>query len=275
MDISAPDSRLEIDKFANEQLLLGKRDPGAIFKLATFMATRGLSEEAKLYFEKARAECKEEKLVADNAEWLMTYYLNKGDKKTARKIAKHAHKISTAAGIDTLGKYFERTGDLDAALRAYEEEWEHFGSDRLLLAFYLRNMDKDQYWKIRAEEQVIKVFPQGLRKVSIDDFTKPPEMGLLVLSGDAYLPASPLVQDTVIVAINEFEIDSIDQYMLAKELNLNSLISVILWDGMQYLEIKKQAVQSNRLGITLDDNSYRPTSKTPTQPGASAKPQGK
>lgn len=241
-------------KFTESQLKLGRKDPMAIFNLANYMAKRGKEEEAREYYEKARKECENSVAVANQSEWLMKYYLKKGDKKRAQEIAEEAHEVYSAYGLDCMAKYHEFNGEIDKAHDVYKEEAERYQDERLLDAFYVRHADKNKEWADKAEKAIRKAYLSGVKKVTLTDFTGPPQSGILVKWADPYVRDVPPLKGDVIVALNSYPVINITQYWFAKDLQADGKMKVIYWDTTNkvYKEIDRHAIEHNLLGLQIE-----------------------
>lgn len=251
----------DADKFAAQKLELAKKDPHSLFDLANYMATRGRPEEAKTYYERALAENDDAVMNANHSEWLVFYYLGKGEKAKAKALATQAYHVYSERGLDTMAKFYERTGDVKKAEEIYLESKERYEHTRELTAFYIRNADKNPEWKKKAEEMSKEAYPAGLRTVNLDDFKGPPKTGMRVKWGDPYLRNSPITKDVIIVALNGYPVDNMTQYYLAKEVTPNGTIKAIFWDpnSKSYKEGEKKTVQDNLLQIQIEE--YKPGKK--------------
>lgn len=248
----------EKDAFVKQKLALAEKDPHNYFELANYMATRGQPEQAKVYYEKALDKNDDSIMNANHSEWLVFYYLKKGDKAKAKALAQSAYGVYSERGLDTMAKFYERTGDLKNAHKVFEEIAERYESKRQLNAFYLRNADKDPEWKAKGEAMSKEVYPDGLKKVSLTDFKEEPKTGMKVKWGDPYLRDHPITKGVIIVALNGYPVANMKQYWLVKEVTPDGKLKSIYWDPntKSYKEAEKQTVQDNLMGVSIEE--YKP-----------------
>lgn len=248
----------ETDEFVKQKLALAEKDPHNYFELANYMATRGKPEEAKTYFEKALAKNDNAVMNANHTEWLVFYYLKKGDKEKAKALAEQAYEVYSERGLDTMAKFYERTGETEKALKIFKEIEERYQDKRGIAAFYIRNADKNAEWKAKAAEMSKETYPDGMKKVTLTDFKNEPKEGMLVKWGDPYLRDHPITKGVIIVALNGFPVNNMNQYYLAKEVTPDGKIKAIFWDPVSktYKEAEKQTVQDNLMQIQIE--AYKP-----------------
>jgi hypothetical protein len=195
--------------------------------------------------------------VSNFALWRVRYYLKKGDTEKARQIADYAGQVYSSDGLEAEAVYFETTSNYDQAFQWYYNIEDRYHDSSPLIAFCLRYkaMTGDTRFDSEVSKRIGKVFPKGMEKVSLADFSKPPGDGVLIQEQNDTLLAAGLRAGDVIVAVGGTRTHTFAQYTFVRDSQTSDELDLIVWQSNAYREIKASP-PSRRFGADFGD--YQP-----------------
>jgi tetratricopeptide (TPR) repeat protein len=231
-------------------------NPSEYFTLAGYFAERKEDDKAAKYFEKGNAADPDAVLVASHASWLVKYYLKKGRIEDARKAADFAGEVYSFSGLQAKAEFLEATKDYAGAFQWYANIEERYEDSGPVVAFCLRYKSNtgDTRFDAEVKERADKVFPNGVEKVGLGDFSGAPADGVLFKEESDLLRASGLKQGDVIVAAYGVRVHNVAQYNYERDNSDNPELDLIVWQGDGYHEIKASP-PNHRFGV--DIGNYR------------------
>jgi tetratricopeptide (TPR) repeat protein len=239
------------------ELLLAKAaelSPADYFTLADYFKDRKEEDKAAGYYEKANKLDPDAVQVANGANWLVQYYLKKGQIESARRLADFAGEVYSYSGLATKAQFLEDTGDYNGAFEWFSKIEERYNDSGPVVAFCNRYKDKtgDTRFDGELQKRIGNLFPKGIEKVSIDDFQSPPADGVLIQQENDLVRAAGLKSGDVIVVINGIRVHNFAQYSYERERITNSELDLIVWQNDNYGEIKASP-PNHRFGVDFGD----------------------
>ncbi|MGB8356478.1 MAG: tetratricopeptide repeat protein, partial [Chthoniobacteraceae bacterium] len=118
-------------------------DPANYFTMGDYFRARGEDDKAADYFERGSKEGPDVVQSSSYADWMVHYYLNKGQQEKARAVADAAGKVYSATGLLAKGEYFEVTGNYPEAFNWYSKILERYTDEPgALIGFCFRYKNK-------------------------------------------------------------------------------------------------------------------------------------
>jgi hypothetical protein len=194
--------------------------------------------DAAVIFHRLIAGARDRVMASRQSRWLVDYEHAQGRTADAWRVATEAADTGSYAGMETLASLSERTGALDKAERLYRDIEQRYDSQAPLLAFYLRTDARGDHRYAAALPAVqAKVFPQGLRRVTLADFTAglPPDRGLTVEGPNRRLLAAGVREDDVIVALDGYLVRDHEQFDAIDALSREPAMTFIVYRNGTYL----------------------------------------
>jgi tetratricopeptide (TPR) repeat protein len=239
-----------------EKLMLqaAKLDPTCYYNLANYELDRHDDDQAAGYYQKACDADPDSVRVSNYALWRVRYYLKKGETEKAREIADYAGQVYSYVGLEAEADYFETTGNYDEAFKWNYNIEDRYDDSSPLIAFCLRYKSKtgDTRFDPEVKKRIGKVFPNGIEKVSLADFSKQPNDGVLIKQQNDILVASGLKAGDIIVALGGTRTHSFKQYTFVRDSQDNPELDLIVWQGNGYHEIKASPPEKH-FGVDFGD----------------------
>ncbi len=167
------------DRFEKLMAKAAALDPDYYYNLSTYFIERTNETKTADYLEKAIALGPDSVTAANQAGWLIQYYLRQGQKEKARQLADMAGEVYSARGLAAKAEFFEAVGNYDEAFTWFAKIEERYNYPDDLLTFCQRYKQKtgDTRFDNEAQKRLGKLFPVGIEKVTLNDFQKPPTDG--------------------------------------------------------------------------------------------------
>lgn len=242
------------ERFEKIMLKAAELNPSYYYNLADYWEARKQRDRAAEYMEKACNADQDAVRVSNRARWRVTYYLEKGDKEKARKIADEAGEIYSFAGLEAKAMYLEGTSNYVGALEWYTKIEERYKDSSPVLQFCLRYQSQtgDKRFEPQVKKRLVKLFPNGLEQVSLTDFHGPPTDGVLIQAENDTVRANGLNAGDVIVAVYGVRMHNMAQYTYGREMKEGPEVDLIVWHNGQYGEFKPN-LSNHRFGVNFGD----------------------
>ncbi|GDY14517.1 hypothetical protein LBMAG53_33950 [Planctomycetota bacterium] len=205
-------------------------------------------------------------LAANASQWLVMRLHALGRTSEAKKIADGAYEVFSWSGIQTKLVLCEAMGDLAGAEACAKAQAERYGDRGELAKFYGRHPDFAGAKDFRKNAEA-ELFPNGMKKTVLAEWKGPPTAGILVTSESELSKAAGLKAGAVIVALDGYRVETVDQYQYARTLKDDPLITLIIYQDNAWSELRAKTNEERRLEIDLK-------ALTPPKPAA-PKPQPK
>jgi tetratricopeptide (TPR) repeat protein len=257
---NTPEIRDQPDHY--EQLLsrAAALDPADYFKLGEYFAKLDLDDKAATYYEKGNTLCPDVVLASYYADWLIHYYLKKGDTEKARAVADNAGDVYSEVGLEAKADFLETTGDLDGAFEWYSKIEERYNNSGPLVSFCIRYKDKTKSTRFDNELQkrIKTLFPLGIQKVTLQDFQAAPTNGVVFEQDSDLLHSAGLSSGDVVVAVYGIRIYDTFQYNYGRDLYSTPELDLIVWinHDQVYREIKNSP-PNHRFGVKIHTYNSR------------------
>lgn len=245
------------DRYEELMLQAAELDPSCYYALGDAAIARNDEDKAAKYYDQAADSDTDSVRVSNLSVWRVRYCLKKGQTEKARKIADFAGEVYSATGLRAEGIFFEETEDYDEAFNWFAKEEERYDDASDLIDFCQRYKDRTGGTRFEAEMQkrLKKIFPQGMEKVSLSDFQKPPTDGVVFREQSDLMTDAGLHVGDVIVAVYGVRVHNDTQYYLGRGLKDTPELDLIVWQGNAYREFKP-SLPGHRFGV--DVGTYAP-----------------
>jgi tetratricopeptide (TPR) repeat protein len=225
-----------------EKLLLkaARLDPFSYYLLGNYFQERGNEQKAAAYLEQAIDLGPDPLSAAENAGWLIRYYLKKGDQVKASKLADLAGEVYSHAGLLAKAQFLEATGKPSEAFDWYSKIAERYDSSAEFLSFAYRYRIKtgDTRFDSKISGPMKELFPKGVEKVAFADLKSPPLDGALLEESNEFTERAGLKVGDVIVSLYGIRTHNFAQYVFARESVMNPRLDLVIWRKNQYLPLQ-------------------------------------
>jgi hypothetical protein len=207
-----------------------------------------------LYYENTDDEVGKSSLATT----LVPHFYQKGDRKTAREIAEHGAEVYSYDGLRAAVWYYEQEKEWEPAMRTAKALDARYNGDdpKEECALLVRCVDNDRATaeKMGFQKVFAYYFPNGMRKVTLKDFTAPPERGARFRGTNEKTALYNLESTDVIVALDGYQVEGELQYNLVWEHTSGGgpELTLIVWDGTTFTE-RKGSPPGRRFGLYLAD----------------------
>ncbi len=224
--------------------------PNLYLSLASYLVDKHMPKEAAYAYQAAFERATDRVAMSNNCEWIVNYYFENGRKEDAVKIAADAAEVYSYSGLGTMARLMERMNKPEETEKYLRQIMERYDDVGPLLDFCLRHKEANPKLVETIKSLTAEVFPDGMRKVKLSDFTGPPKDGVVVRSTNANTDKAGLKIGDVFVALDGYRVQTVEQYMLVRGLTNDPKIVLILWDGAKYVEIST-SVPGRRFGNNI------------------------
>lgn len=240
MRVVADASRDDLEQSLPIMERICEYDPDWYFAMGARLAKAHRDDEAAVAYQKG-VDLGEDRVNAANlCEWLVNYYYDHGKQEEAMKVARMAASAYSYYGLETLLKLYERMDRIDEAEEIAKLIEKRYDSPDPRAGLYHRQIAKGggPVYAERFEEIVEKIFPSGLEKVTLSSFASPPADGLVTYGESKQSKEIGLQSRAVIVAVDGIRVRNRKQFDLLNRLTYSEDMSLIVWQGGRYQEIK-------------------------------------
>lgn len=177
--------------------------------------------------------------MANRCKWLVNYEFDHGRKEEALKIATQAVNQDSVGGYETMGELMERMARWDVAERCFSAIAERYKMYGALTAFYMERKEKDPRAVGALNRLVDQVYPDGVEKATLVDFTTAPEDGAVFTAANEYVGSAHLKKGNVVVVLNGCRIHTVNQLMWVRALaGVEEPLRMVVWEGHKYIEVE-------------------------------------
>lgn len=150
--------------------------------------------------------------------------------------------VYSGSGLRAMGRLLERMGKYREAESYYKKVAERYQKETSLDQFYVRYEKRvgDGRYRAEAAQALKTIFPDGLQRATLADFTTPALPRGHPLSSDPGVQLSQLglKPGDMILAVDGYRVQSADQYNTVWSFTDAADISLIVWRRGRYLELK-------------------------------------
>jgi tetratricopeptide (TPR) repeat protein len=226
--------------------------PDYYVNLGLYYIDKQMAPEAAAALQAAFDRAADRVYVANNCGWLVSYYFDNGRRDEAMKIATDAAEAYSYSGLQTMATLLEKMGRLREAEDYYKKIRERYSESYELDGFYVRHQGEDPAYARIAAQQTAMLFPSGLQKVNLQDFSAAPVDGVLIKTSSDKIRRANLWPGNIIVAIDGVRVHSQPQYFHVRGLTLDPNMALIVWNGREYVE-RRINTPGRRLKCDLED----------------------
>ncbi len=257
----AADAARENDDLRTYEKWMEKRctiDPSGWHLLGDHLVLSGQWELAQEAYENSYERSANIVQVSNTSSWLMHRYLAIGDTRAAKEIADFGAEVYSRQGLATASKFYELAGDLDRAFTLGNAILDRYGNDGTLIDLVLRHPDylaDDDEFGMAVAEMRDRIFaPAGpYTKVTLAEFTDPPRSGAQFRENSFKLKYFPIGPGDIIVALDGYRTESVDQYLFVRRLSSIPRLTIIYWDGSGYHELLCELPDDRQFGADMRD----------------------
>ena len=250
-------ARDEPDKYEAYMLQAAAINPARYFELADYLMKQSDDDKTAKMIEKGKSLDPDSVYASHYSGWLIKYYMKKGKMEEARKEADFAGEVYSYNGLFAKAEFLESTGDYDGAFEWYSNIDERYNDSAPLTAFCARYKSRtnDTQFDVAIQKHFAKLFPGGMEKVSVKDFSAPPTDGAVFNEASELLIRAGLNVGDVAVAVYGIRVHTFAQYSYERDLGNNpEELDIIVWKmrEQRYVEVKAM-VPNRRFGVDMGD----------------------
>jgi hypothetical protein len=213
-------------------------DPNDYYDLAQLYLDNHQEDQAAAAYQQWYDHAVDRVEVSNGIGWLVDYYYVHGQQDKAMAIAKEGAEVYSSRGLQTMMELLEKMNRLDDAEEYGQKIRERYQEIGPLAAFYHRQAEAGNAdFKAKFDTLAQGVFPDGLRKVTIDSFSGAPTQGMAFVETNDAMRQNGISSDQVVVALDGYGINNRAQYNFVRALSSSPDMDFIVWDGQAYREI--------------------------------------
>jgi len=196
--------------------------------------------KAATYLEKGIRLCSDSVAGSGRAGWLIRYYQKNGQAKKAELLADWAAETYSYAGLKAKAEFLESAGRYSEAFDYCTKIKERYDKDADLLCFCRRYKTKtgDTRYDELLRKSLQQLFPNGLEKAVLADFTSAPSDGVIIREENELIKKAGLETGDIIVAVYGIKVHNFEQYDFGRDSNPGSEMDLIVWKKNRYLSVK-------------------------------------
>lgn len=251
-------ARLTDDPVRYEQLMssYAEKNAAGFFTLGRYFVNRSDEARAASYYEKGINAVGDPISMSNNSEWLVFYYLRNGRTNEAEALADRAAQVYSSSGLRTKAALLETQAKYPEAFEYYQKIEERYNSPGELVGFCVRYkaLTDDTRYDAVVKKHLRVLFPRGLEKVALKDFTEPPTKGVVFAKDNNLLITAGLKRGDIIVALDGLRVDDMTQYQYVRDLTNAPALTLIIWNGDAYTQVSASPPR-RRFGSSLKNYS--------------------
>jgi tetratricopeptide (TPR) repeat protein len=231
--------------------------PEKCFLLGFRLAELGFREEAAEAYQSAFDRARDRVWAANEAGWLVRYYLETDQAARAESVARRAAATHSGAGLLTLALVMEERDRLDDAEALYRQVFETYDDGVPVAGFYYRRarVEGREEYEGRLREALALALPTGqLEPLDRDALPPEPVDGVVVRKENDNTKRYGIKWGHVIVGVDGYRVRDFQAYDLARALSYSPRMTLVVWRGASYDEIEVE-LWDRRFRITLEDFS--------------------
>jgi len=213
-------------------------DPDLYLELGDYLEERGLHEKAAQAYLQAFEKADDRVYMANKSLPLVKYLYEKGDLAMATKVAEAADEVYSYRGLDAHIWLLEKQGKWQEAAETARKIDERYNGDSPVAEaaglIRIASSDMTTAKMLGYDKKLTAVFPSGVKKAVLADFTAAPTRGVLIQGSSPQMVPFGLEANMVIVALNGFRTDTFAQYRVIRECSSDPQMTLIVWDGKAY-----------------------------------------
>ena len=246
-------SRGNPQRFEQLNAKRAESDPDVLLELAVYFQEKSDLIKAEKYLLQARGKV-DSVYFANVCGFLVRHYARTGRLAEAESLAREAADTYSASGLGSYGWLKEFRKEWDEAERVFRAIDERYGSKSAEFPGYIiRRKLANEGWKPEFENDLKRLFPSGIEKVTLESFgDRPPKLGTRFAGSNETLTRAGLSRKDVIVAIDDLKVESMAQYLALRGVSESSDMRFIIWDGQGYAEVKVN-LPGRRFGLDMAD----------------------
>lgn len=229
-------------------------NPAFYYTLGDYFAERQNDDKAAGYYEQAAEMDSDSVRVSNYAVWRVEYYLERGKTEKARQVAEAGGEVYSYRGLQAEATFFEMTSNYDEAFDWYSKIEDRYDDYTPLLNFCLRYKTRtgDTRFDSAVQQTLAKLFPKGIEKVTVGDFSGPPDDGVLIEQANDRIKAAGLAKGDVIVAVYGMRVHNMNQYVYGRQTRSTPELDLIVWHNGAYQEFSP-SVPGHLFGVSFGD----------------------
>ena len=254
-------SRYKDDTQAYEQWMnkAAVLDPSYYRILAEFYVKKGRETDAANAYIQWMSNEVDEVAIANDSGWLVDYFERTDQPDSATQLANRAADTYSARGLLVKARLLERRHDYNGALHYYQAIYDRYEYAGSIIGFLSRLKAAKGLEASEAAllDHLLKVnLPGGINKVEINDKTPPPQIGVIVNTENRYITKAGLRRGDVIAAIRGYQVTSWASYIVLRDLDPDTPITLTIWRASHYFT-SKPLPAGFRFGVDLGDYHAR------------------
>ncbi len=231
-------------------------DPDIYLKLGAYFECRGMEEKAAEYYMQAFEKANNRVWMANCSLWLVKYLFQKNDRATAEKVAEDAAEVYSYGGLEAYQWLMEAEDRWDKALETAVKIDKRYNDDKpcceIACLIRLNKLAPIKAAAAGFREKTSHTFPNGVQEVKLTDFSIPPKTGVLIKSSNQSMVPFGLEKGMVIVALDGYRTDTLNQYFVIRSLSDDPNLRLIVWDGSSY-RVSEGKLPERRFGVDMGD----------------------
>lgn len=226
-------------KYEPLMLKAAKLQPSRYGNLANYFWHQTNMDKAVYYAEQRVEHDPDSVSVANASGWLIQHYLDVGNTNRARELADFAGDVYSYAGLQAKAEFLERIEKFEDAFDWFKKIEERYNNSTELMQFCIRYRQKtnDRRFEPELDKRLNKIFPKGMKKVSVSDFSAPPRFAVLIDQDNDLLKQANLKKGDVIVAVDGIQVFDLFQYIYVRDKGKTDELKLIVWNGTTYREV--------------------------------------
>jgi tetratricopeptide (TPR) repeat protein len=214
--------------------------PERCFRLGYRLAELGFPDEAAEAYQKGFDGSRDRVFAANEADWLVEYYYERGQIEKAEAVAREAADTGAGAGLLVLARLTERLGRLDEAEELYRDNFEHYDSPRSLAGFYYRQarVAGNAEYETRFRDALALALPSGLEQLDRDSLPPQPTDGVVIRKENDNTKRFGIKWGHVIVGFDGFRVRDLRSYHTIRLLSHSPQMKLVIWRGNSYDDVE-------------------------------------